>query len=603
MSTKSKNTFGSAEEVIERFGGIRPMSSKTQIPVTTIQGWKKRNSIPDARVDDILKAAQSNNVDIADLIQGPGANENANQNATAKADARSEDKTGHEPGVKTAAAKTAKRAAPEPKSGAMPEAQAGSAAPAAHIPQRIAPSKDADKDQNGDAGAYAASSAVSNGLEERLAKVEKNAVTKSAVISVLVVVLMIGAASALLWPKAKDVDARLDANNQQLSELEGQVQDIREGGSWAGGLIPQEWKDQLNEYSNQAAELQAQAMAAKETVGAALKRAEVITGDVLSAEAGTLEQRVAKLEAHLGDMAADPNMAYFLQKLKDMQLSVPGQETVDSAVSELLAMMNNFEGGPDTMNAYLDDMRGQSTALGQTFEGLPSEDLKAAALLFTMEQFRGALNRDGAAFEDDLALMKNFVGAEDNELSAALDKLAPQAKQGVLSVEGLSKEFRGLAGEAVVSSLKGEDVDFSEKAKARMNELLSVEKDGELVTGTETQAALAKVQSHLDAGELDAAIAEAETLDGPAAQTLQPWLEQARATSAAQDVASILDYNIDMRVPGTNEIGQAMQGMGDAVRGKGRMIEDPKSGLKIYLPARSIFQDSPLAAPKGLKPE
>ena len=437
-----------------------------------------------------------------------------------------------------------------------------------------------------------------------MAKVEKNAVTKSAVISVLVVVLMIGAVSALLWPTAKEVDARLDANNQQLSELEGQVQDIREGGSWAGGLIPQEWKDQLNDYSNQAAELQAQAMAAKETVGAALKRAEVITGDVLSAEAGTLEQRVAKLEAHLGDIAADPNMAYFLQKIKDMQMSVPGQETVDSAVSELLAMMNNFEGGPDTMNAYLDDMRGQSTALGQTFEGLPSEDLKAAALLFTMEQFRGALNRDGAAFEDDLALMKNFVGAaEDNELSAALDKLAPQAKEGVLSVEGLSKEFRGLAGEAVVSSLKGEDVDFSEKAKARMNELLSVEKDGELVTGTETQAALAKVQSHLDAGELNAAIAEAETLDGPAAQTLQPWLEQARATSAAQDVASILDYNIDMRVPGTNEIGQAMQDVGKAVRGKGRMIEDPKSGLKIYLPAQSIFQDSPLAAPKGLKPE
>lgn len=245
-----------------------------------------------------------------------------------------------------------------------------------------------------------------------------------------------------------------------------------------------------------------------------MKRAEEISGDVLGAEAGSLEQRIARLEAHMGEIATDPNMAYFMNKLKSMQASIPGQETVEGTKSELLETMKGFTGTPDMLNGYLDQMRQQKSAMGQTFEGVPSDDLKAAALLLTMEQFRGALNRDGAAFEEDLALMKNFVGAEDNELSAALDRLAPRAQDGVLSIDGLSKEFRGIAGEAVVSSLKGEDVDFKDRATARMNELFSVEKDGEMITGTKTQASLAKVQSLLDAGELDAAITEAEALEG-----------------------------------------------------------------------------------------
>ncbi|MCD8520499.1 MAG: uroporphyrinogen-III synthase, partial [Alphaproteobacteria bacterium] len=60
--TQNNDTLGNAEEIIERFGGIRPMSTKTNIPVTTIQGWKKRGAIPAARLDDLLKAAKSHDV-------------------------------------------------------------------------------------------------------------------------------------------------------------------------------------------------------------------------------------------------------------------------------------------------------------------------------------------------------------------------------------------------------------------------------------------------------------------------------------------------------------------------------------------------------------
>lgn len=564
-NNKSKMSFTNAEDVIERFGGIRPMSSKTDIPVTTIQGWKKRNSIPAGRVRDIIAASEKNDISVEDLIAGSAVKDMAKTEKAEKA-------------------VPLEKVAPEAKV-SQPDTSSDA------VPSGVMPAQD-DKPER----------ATIDNLEERFAKVEQSAITKSAMISVVIVVLVIGAITLLLWPEAKEVKDTVNSNNAQISELEGQVDDMRESGGFMGGLIPQEWKDQLDDYTKQATELKEQAVAAKETVGAAIKRAEEISGDVLGAEAGNLEERISRLEAHMDEIAADPNMVFFMDKLKSMQASIPGQETVKGAKGELLETLNSFSGSPDMLNDYLDQMRQQKTAMGETFEGVPSEDLKAAALLLTMEQFRGALNRDGTAFEEDLALMKNFVGADkNNELSAALDKLAPRAQDGVLSVEGLSKEFRGMAGEAVVSSLKGEDVDFKEKATARMNELFSIEKDGEMVTGTPTQASLAKVQNLLDAGDLDAAIAEAETLEGPAAETVAPWLEEARATSAAQDVSKILGYNIDMRVPDTANVEKAVGGAAEVLRPKGRMITDPESGLEIYLPAQPVFDAKPMAAPKGLK--
>lgn len=56
--------FDDAAMIIEKFGGIRPMSSKTNIPVTTIQGWKKRGAIPKGRRDEILSFAVQNDIDL-----------------------------------------------------------------------------------------------------------------------------------------------------------------------------------------------------------------------------------------------------------------------------------------------------------------------------------------------------------------------------------------------------------------------------------------------------------------------------------------------------------------------------------------------------------
>ncbi len=55
------------DAVIERFGGIRPMASKLDVPVTTVQGWKERGQIPERRWPEIEAAAARHGVSLASI--------------------------------------------------------------------------------------------------------------------------------------------------------------------------------------------------------------------------------------------------------------------------------------------------------------------------------------------------------------------------------------------------------------------------------------------------------------------------------------------------------------------------------------------------------
>jgi uroporphyrinogen-III synthase len=63
MADTDKKTIAlPAGEVIQRFGGIRPMASKLGISFSTVQGWKERGHIPEARHGEILALAASQGV-------------------------------------------------------------------------------------------------------------------------------------------------------------------------------------------------------------------------------------------------------------------------------------------------------------------------------------------------------------------------------------------------------------------------------------------------------------------------------------------------------------------------------------------------------------
>lgn len=61
----------SAVDIIAMFGGIRPMANKLGIAVSTVQGWKERNKIPDNRYEQILSVVEEEKLAEVEVQEKP----------------------------------------------------------------------------------------------------------------------------------------------------------------------------------------------------------------------------------------------------------------------------------------------------------------------------------------------------------------------------------------------------------------------------------------------------------------------------------------------------------------------------------------------------
>jgi hypothetical protein len=286
-------------------------------------------------------------------------------------------------------------------------------------------------------------------------------------------------------------------------------------------------------------------------------------------------------------------------RIRGLEASVVGQTQLGASITELRTIVDSLDGqvnGLDQKMAGLQTQEG--SALGQTIDGVSGNDMKAAALLIGFAQLRESLNRN-QPFGEDVVLLQKLVGQDDPALQEALSRLAPQAeKGGVLTSQGLSEEFKGLAGDIVFAKLQGEDVSMTDKAKIRLTQALNIKKDGELVGGTATQKAVAKAQTQLDSGDVQGAILTLQTLDGEAKAKATPFIEQAQANVLADQIQNMLRQMIVSNVAAGTPANAAVTvdavkdvagQVGNAITGTGNVVKDENSGFSI------------LPAPKGFK--
>lgn len=557
MSAHENTAINNAEEVIERFGGIRPMAKKIEVAVTTIQGWKKRNTIPGGRRAQILKAAKTHNVDLSDLIQEKII---APRNDNGSDEKEPED-------IKTAPS-TKKDETPTGNGTDSEETQDNACnTPPIELEIRApVPSELLEKNSHRPDSAT---------LDQKLAETEKKAVTKSTWINLLLLFLTLGAIVTLLWPQGNKM--RLNTLEENVGQIQNDVSAVKEKQSFLGTLIPDNLDEKIAHLQSQADELKEQARIAREGLGSALQRAQIISEEVLTENGGNLGQRVEHLQSRMSEITVTPQVAALLERFSKWQQDENGQNIMGRSVSEVSSLINNLNGDMSLFNTTLDSARAQNTALGQSFENVPAEDLKAAALLLGMSQFRASMNRDNQPFEADLQLLMNLVGKDNTELRTALERLAPQAKTGVLTPSGLTGEFKTIAGDIVVASLKGENVSFRDKATARMNELFQIEKDGKLLTGTPTQATVAKTDKLLEEGDLAGAIEQMKTLQGEEAALAEPWINKAQATLMAQHAKNLVTKTL-------NNISGITAG---GASGASQLIQNKESGINILVPQKN----------------
>lgn len=74
-----------ADAVIDAFGGIRPMASKLDVAVSTVQGWKTRGHIPDSRWRDIIAAAGAHDIDLSVALPQNGESPRSDEDDTGEA--------------------------------------------------------------------------------------------------------------------------------------------------------------------------------------------------------------------------------------------------------------------------------------------------------------------------------------------------------------------------------------------------------------------------------------------------------------------------------------------------------------------------------------
>jgi hypothetical protein len=500
--TQDQGALTDAAKIIERFGGIRPMASKMAVPVTTVQGWKKRDIIPENRREDVLKAAVVNNIDLSDLIDKKPANEN----------------TGSFGEAVSAVTGAAPSASARPRAG--PEAKA--AAPDDESAEIY------DDTQ----------------LKTWIKSAQARAVRTSMLVSVPVTALVTAAVIFVLFP-----------GQQRLTQLEREVEQQQ---AYEKNLMPPELLDSI-------AQLKQQVQSLRNDLDATSQKINSVT-NAPGAGATALMDRVMKLQDEVAALAGPGTLPGLAEKIRGLEQTDEGRQTLTGAVSALAGLAAPVQ-DPAQLETVLQQAPQGNTALEQIMAGIPAADMKSAVLILIEAQLRESLER-GTPIIDDLTLLQKVLGNQDQELSDVVSQLMPSAAQGVTTPKALAEQFGGLSAQIVQASLEGQDVSVVDKAKAGLGNVLQVRKDGNLISGTDTQAKLDHVQQLLRSDDIGGAISALQSLPDGAAKKAQPFIDKAQVTLLTQRVSSILSQRVSqltggggaknaagqVKMPGTNPV-------------------------------------------------
>lgn len=500
MTQDSTAVISKASEIINRFGGIRPMSTKTGIPVTTIQGWKQRDAIPANRRYELVDAANKNGINLSDLLMEiagdkPNADDTGNQEIFI----------------------------------------AGG-----EIPKRHYDDSHSDLKPASNQAMFIGAGAL---------------ILAAAILGMIIAIA----------PDVKQATGQAE----RIAQLEQQIENMKsaQNSSSSSSFLPDGLGDKLSSLEGQ--------------VGALSEQAKSYSAVIDDLQTGTMSERLTKLESHMGGLLEKANafgLQEVVQKIQAMQSTTAGLGQVDGLIAAFLGTAQTAT--PDQLSQSFTQLRETNPDVAETFKNVAPEDMQAAVMLMGMAQLRESLARDNDSFEQDLGLLKVTLAQDNPELVAAIDRLAPQAKSGVLTPTGLSQELRGLTGEIVAAELSGKDVSIQDKLTARLGQMVQVEKDGQRISGTQTQITIAEAQKKLDTGDVAGAVALLQSIQGPAAEKVQPIISQSNATLLAGQVQQLLGQNLLLKLKGLGNHSVPYMANSGGLKGLVSEINNATAGLR-----------------------
>jgi uroporphyrinogen-III synthase len=313
------------------------------------------------------------------------------------------------------------------------------------------------------------------------------------------------------------------AAGTQLQDLTARVDQLESAVAGGGAGTSEALTKRLTELENKLGELSM-------TVGQ-VEQADAggrTTLAELSSRIGALETGQAQAEAARQELE---RLAGRLGAVEQQFAAGQEQTTgVSDKVVALTSQVGALSTRVDVLGDSVEKLRNQVAA---------SEDrrTRAATLALSVPQLDTALET-GQPFEQVLDGLR-ALGADDPAVLEAVKRL-DTAASGVPSLPELRSSFERVANDIVHAAQAPDGGSLIDQAAGNLMRLVTVRPVGADVEGDSAAARVARAEAALAKGDLAAAVAEVEGLDGAAAAAAAPWLAEAHKRLAAQAALAAL---------------------------------------------------------------
>jgi hypothetical protein len=328
-----------------------------------------------------------------------------------------------------------------------------------------------------------------------------------------------------------DLQKRLDAlepgaAGPQVQDLATRVDQLEAAGAAAGSA-----GGASEAVTRSLAELEAKLSDLSATV-ARLERA--AAGD--RPEVAELTSRVGALEARLGQaVGASQEVEGLAGRVGAVTQQVTAGQEQPAGLTDKVAALGNQMGALSTRMDVLGDTVQQ---LQQQATDREDGRAQAASLALTVAQLDAALD-GGEPFAQALDSVRSLDDG-DPAVVNAFDTLQAAAASGVPTLPELRDSFDRVADDIVHAAQAPDGDGLLDQAAGNLMRLVTVRPVGADVEGESAAARVARAEAALAEGNLAAAVAEVEPLEGAADASSSSWLATAHERLAAQAAVAAL---------------------------------------------------------------
>jgi hypothetical protein len=253
----------------------------------------------------------------------------------------------------------------------------------------------------------------------------------------------------------------------------------------------------------EAAKAAAASSASSEQLGEVRKKVDAVAGEAKTADdaARSVTQRVQALE----------------------QKADPGKDAIHAEVASQIAPVATQLTSVASQVAPLSDR----VAGLEKVQGERSADARTAALTIALANLKRAA-AEGRPFAAELTAVESLTSSK-----LPVSELAAYKEKGVASLAELQREFTQVARNVIQKHYHGKSDSVVGEVLSRARAAIQVKPSGG--AGETVEAVLGRIESALKTGNLRTALTEAASIEGPAKEELQAWLDRAKARAAADE--------------------------------------------------------------------